>query len=149
VIRKATVQSALVFALAAICWLPASAAGTARIQHPNGTSDTYSNVRISVHDGEMSLTSADGIGRVDIGKAACSKAGDLIECLPYDAMLFQHGRSLHIALTSGSVILNPTDAAQPLSASSQRIPPHGVVLSMQSKNGTFVYLTGTVDEFKK
>jgi hypothetical protein len=97
----------------------------------------------------MTLTSNDGKGTVVIGKAACEKTGDLIECLPYDATLEQNGSEARIALASGTVWLNPTATRQPLSLSSQSIPSHGVLMAIKTKTGTYVSLSGTVDELKK
>jgi hypothetical protein len=63
--------------------------------------------------------------------------------------LYQHGQTLHVALASGTVWLNPTATAQPLSMSSAHIPAHGVLMSVNTKAGTYVSLAGTVDEVKK
>jgi hypothetical protein len=129
--------------------LPAGAAGTARIQQSDGSVKAYTNVRIVVENGSMALTSSDGKGTIYIGHAACTKTGELIRCLPYEATLDQHGQATRIALKSGTVWLNPTESPQPLSHSSTQLPPHGVMLSMQTKSGTFVSLTGTADVMKK
>lgn len=95
----------------------------------------------------MAVTSADGKGTVVFGKAACTRVGALIRCLPYDAMLFQNGQQLHIVLRSGGTVwLNPSHTTQQLSQSSTRLPPRGVLLAVQTRRGTDVTLTGTVDE---
>ncbi len=81
----------------------------------------------------MAVTmSADGQGTVVLGKASCTKIGELIRCLPYDATLFQNGAKLHIPLASGTVWLNPSQAYQPMSHSSTSIPPRGVVLAVRA-----------------
>jgi hypothetical protein len=129
--------------------LPASALGTARIEQPDGSVKSYANVRIVIRDQNMSITPADGKGTLVIGKAACSKIGELVRCLPYDATLQQFGESMHIALRSGSVWLNPSKTSQQLPSSSTQLPPHGVILAMNSKRGTYVSLTGTVDQVIK
>ena len=125
---------------------PALATGTAVIAHPDGTESTYTNVRIAIWNQSMAITSADGQGTVVIGKASCTKIGELVKCLPWDATLFQNGNKVHIALQSGTVWLNPSTTYQPLSHSSTQLPPHGVMLSVQTKRGTYVTLTGIVDE---
>ena len=128
---------------------PASALGTVRIQKSDGSVKTYTNVRIAIRDKSMSLTSSDGKGTLVIGKAACTKIGVLVRCLPYEATLQQFGRSATIGLKSGTAWLNPEDSPQQLSYSSTQLPPHGVMLAVQTERGTYVTLTGTVDSIKR
>jgi hypothetical protein len=127
----------------------ARASGTAVVQQRDGSTKTYRNVFIRVNNDAMALTSSDRQGMLIIGKAACTHIGELVRCLPYDATLDQHGKSYHIVLQSGTVWLNPTMTAQPLSYSSAQLQPHGVLMSIHTKAGTFVSLTGTVDEIQK
>jgi hypothetical protein len=143
---RTIVFSAVLFAAA---MAPALATGTMRVQHHDGTVQTYTNVYIRILDNEMTLTSNDGKGTVVIGKAACTKVGELIQCLPYDATLEQNGNEARIPLASGTAWFNPTGTSQPLSLSSQSIPSHGVLMAIKTKSGTYVSLTGTVDEMKK
>ncbi len=89
------------------------------------------------------------MGTVVIGKAACTASGVLVKCLPYDATLFQNGEKKRIALRSGTVWLNPTTSKQLLPYSSAQIQPHGVLALITSKAGTYLSLTGTVDEIQK
>jgi len=145
--QPAAVAAAI--ALLAAPALPARATGTVVIAFGDGSSSTYSNVHIIVWNESMAITSADGKGTVVFGKAACTKAGELVECLPYDATLFQNGEKTRIALQSGTVWLNPSNAYQPLSHSSAQLPPHGVLLAVKTKRGTEVTLTGVVDEVRK
>ncbi len=128
---------------------PAGATGTARVVQRDGSQKTYTNVRISIKNGSMAITSADGQGTIVLGDAACTKVGELLECLPYDATLLQYGRKTHIALQSGTVWLNPSKTRQPLSHSSTQLPPRGVLLAVRTKKGTYVTLTGVVDEVQK
>lgn len=145
-----TILTAAVFAaLFGASIVPAFATGTLRVQHKNGTVQTYTDVYIRILDNEMTLTSNDGKGTVVIGKAACSKIGELIQCLPYDATLEQNGNEARIPLANGTVWLNPTGARQSLSLSSQSLPSHGVLMAVKTKSGTYVSLSGTVDEIKK
>jgi hypothetical protein len=125
------------------------ATGTARIQQPDGNVKTYQNVRIAFHRHQMSVTSADGVGTIVFGKAACTAIGSLVRCYPYDAVLMQHGSELHIAIKNGTAWLNPTTSAEKIPNSSQEIPAHGVVLSIETKRGTLVSLNGTADEVQK
>jgi hypothetical protein len=128
---------------------PASATGTARIQQRDGSVKTYTNVRIVVQNESMAITSSDGVGTLVLGKAACTKVGELLRCLPYDATLEQHGQATHVPLQSGTVWLNPSNTNQQLTHSSTQLPPRGVLLSLQTKAGTYVSLTGIVDRIQK
>jgi hypothetical protein len=144
--RRALLIAAFVLAAMASPLHPARATGTATIQHPDGTQKTYENVRIVIWNESMAITSSDGKGTVVIGKASCTKIGELVRCLPWDATLFQNGEQLHIPLQSGTVWLNPATTTQQLSHSSTELPPHGVLLAVRTKRGTYVTLTGVVDE---
>lgn len=124
----------------------AGATGTAVIAHPDGSESTYTNVRIAIWNQSMALTSSDGKGTVVFGKASCTKIGELVKCLPWDATLFQNGQKVHVALQSGTVWLNPSTSYQQLSHSSTALPPRGVMLAVRTKRGTYVTLTGVVDE---
>jgi hypothetical protein len=135
-----------------ICAVPFSAAyatGTVLVQQRDGSEKTYTNVRISIRNESMAITSSDRQGTIVLGKAACTKVRELVECLPYDATLLQNGQSTHIALQSGTVWLNPSATAQELSHSSTQLPPRGVLLAVRTKKGTYVTLTGVVDEVQK
>jgi hypothetical protein len=147
--RQACIAAALVIATLAAPFGPANATGTARILQSDGSDKTYNDVRIAVRDESMWMTSSDGVGTIVLGQAACTKVGELLRCLPYDAMLVESGRSTHVALQSGTVWLNPTTTAQPLTYSSMQVPPHGVLVALRTKKGTYVTLTGIVDEIKK
>ncbi|MGC2129237.1 MAG: hypothetical protein WA629_03970 [Candidatus Aquilonibacter sp.] len=127
----------------------ASATGTARIQQRDGSIKTYTNVRIVVLTESMAVTSSDGEGTLVFGKAACTKIGELLRCIPYDATLEQHGQSTHIPLKYGTVWLNPSATTQQLTYSSTQLPPRGVLLSIQTKAGTYVSVTGIVDRIQK
>jgi hypothetical protein len=152
---KARIDSRVLLSLAVTAALgvafygTAGATGTVRIQQRDGDSKTYSNVRIVVFNDSMTITSSDGVGTLVLGKAACTKVGELLRCLPYDATLEQHGASTHVPLKSGTVWLNPSSTTQQLSLSSTQLPPRGVLLSIQTKAGTFVSLTGIVDRIQK
>ncbi|MBV8531309.1 MAG: hypothetical protein JO104_08315, partial [Candidatus Eremiobacteraeota bacterium] len=122
---------------------------TVQIALYDGTNRTYTNARIFIRDDSMAITSSDGRGTLVLGKAACTKVGDLLRCLPYDATLFQNGQKVHIPLQSGTVWLNPSSTTQPLANSSTQLPPRGVLLAVKTKRGTYVTLTGVVDEVQK
>jgi len=135
--------------ICAIPFGPAYATGTVLVQQRDGSEKTYTNVRISIRNESMAFTSSDGQGTIVLGKAACTKVRELVECLPYDATLLQNGQSTHIGLQSGTVWLNPSPTAQELSHSTTQLPPRGVLLAVRTKKGTYVTLTGVVDEVQK
>lgn len=139
----------LTIGLAALPFACALASGTALVQQRDGSVKIYRDVFIQIRNEELAVTTADGVGTLVIGKAACTKVGELVKCLPYDATLYQRGWKDRVKLTSGTAWFNPTTVAQPLAHSSAQIPPHGVLLSVTSKAGTYFSLTGTVDEIKK
>ncbi|MBV8082412.1 MAG: hypothetical protein JOY86_05445 [Candidatus Eremiobacteraeota bacterium] len=128
---------------------PANATGTAVVTQHSGSVKTYTNVTVRLAREELALTTSDGVGTLVIAKAACEKVGALVKCLPYDATLFQHGEKRQIVLTSGSVWLNPTTSMQSLPDSSAQVKPHGVLIAITSKAGTFVSFNGTVDRIQK
>jgi hypothetical protein len=147
--RQPLMTAALLAGFLAVPFGAASAAGSARIQQSDGSVKTYHDVRITVHDQSMWMTSSDGRGTLVLGKAACTKTGALIRCIPYDATLDQNGKQTHIPLQSGMVWLNPSRSPQQLSHSSTRLPSHGVLMAVRSKAGTYVSLTGIVDKVGK
>jgi hypothetical protein len=127
----------------------ALATGTALITQRDGTMKTYTNVHIAIRDQSMAITSSDGRGTLVLGKAACTKIGELLKCIPYDATLLQYGQKVHIPLQSGTAWLNPTQTPQQLTYSSAHLPGHGVILFIKTKAGTTVSLSGKVDEVIK
>ncbi len=136
--------AALAFAVAAVCGR-ADATGTVTIQQRDGATKTYRDVGIRIRNAELVVTSPDKQGTLVIGRAACTRESTLVKCLPYDATLYQNGGKFHVALTSGTVWLNPTTTLQPLSFSSAHLQPHGVLMSVTTSRGTYVSLTGTID----
>jgi hypothetical protein len=134
---------------ASVTTVPAAATGTALVQQRDGSIKTYTNVRIAIRDAALAITSSDGQGTLVLGKAACTKVGELLRCLPYDATLLQYGQKVHIRLQSGTVWLNPTQTAQQLTYSSAHLPPRGVMLLVKTRAGTILSLTGLVDEVVK
>jgi len=127
----------------------AHATGTLHVQQFNGATRTYKNVSVRVNDSNLALTSNDGKGTLVVGKAACTQVGSLLRCVTYDATLTQAGDTYHIPVQTGTLWLNPTDAKQSLSFSSTQLQPHGVMLSLRTKAGTYLSLTGTIDEMHK
>jgi hypothetical protein len=147
--RQALLAIAFLTGMAAFQTGAAGATGTVRILQRDGSQKTYTNVRITVRDQAMWITSSDGRGTLVFGKAACTKIDALLECLPYDATLYQNGEKRHVPLQTGTVWINPTKTNQPLTHSSTQVPPRGVLLAVETKAGTYVTLTGVIDEVQR
>jgi hypothetical protein len=124
----------------------ARAAGTMSIQHRTGTVNTYRDVDIRVFSGSLFLTSEDGDGTIVVTRAACSYQQQIIVCLPTAAVLVQDGQSNALDLKSGTIYLNYTNAGQTLSFSSAKVPANSVLLSLTTKNGTYINLHGRIDQ---
>jgi len=143
------------FALAAVCALlgfaaPAGAKGILRVQQSNGTVQVYDAVVIRlVSHKALTITSADGKGSLRIDQAACSYAGQLRSCLLYHMTWTQAGETHPIDLVRGTIYVNLTAQQQALPLSSQQLPPNGLLMSFQTKRGTYVSLTGVLDEVTK
>jgi len=132
-----------------VCASAGFAHGTLTVQKVNQPTQTYPNVRIVVAHKTLRVTSADGKGTLVFDKAACSYAGELQMCLPYDCTLVQGGGSSPINIQKGTLYANLTDQDQPLSNSSIRLPPRGILFSLTTKIGTILNLTGVIDEVNK
>jgi hypothetical protein len=148
-IQKIVPASVVALLIVVAAARPADSSGTAMVRQRDGSEKTYGHISIRLAREELALTTSDGVGTLVIGKAACTKTGVLVKCLPYDATLFQNGEKKRIALRGGSVWLNPTTSKQLLPYSSAQIQPHGVLISITSKTGTYLSLTGTVDEVQR
>jgi hypothetical protein len=129
--------------------MPARAGGTVTIQHSDGTIDTYRDAAIKVIHSALYVTSADGKGTMVINRAACSYQGDTYVCLPTSVTLVQSGSTNAVDLSSGTIYANMTDDAQQLPLSSQHLGPHSILLSITTKKGTTINLSGTIDKVTK
>lgn len=127
----------------------ARAAGTISIHHTAGSTNTYSDVGIKVFAGSLFLTSDDGDGTIVVTQAACSYQGQIIVCLPITAALVQDGASNALNLKSGTIYLNYTDIAQPLSRSTAKLPAESIMLALTTMNGTFITARGRIDQVIK
>ncbi|HEX3671005.1 MAG TPA: hypothetical protein VHT92_04790 [Candidatus Cybelea sp.] len=124
----------------------AGATGTISIQHKDGTRNSYGDVEIKIFSGSLFLTSDDGNGTIVVNRSACSYQGKIIVCLPTSAALVQEGDSNALDLKNGTIYLNYTDSAQPLSGSSAKLPAKSIMLALTTQNGTFISLHGRIDE---
>ncbi|MBV9333011.1 MAG: hypothetical protein JO146_03310 [Candidatus Eremiobacteraeota bacterium] len=135
--------------VAACCaFIPATARaiGTLNIHQGTGKLNTYKDVEIKVFSGSLFLTSDDGNGTIVITRAACSFQGEILVCFPTAAALVQDGESSALNLKSGTLYFNSTNAAQPLSRSSAKLPPNSVMATLALNDGTSINVTGRIDE---
>ncbi len=128
---------------------PAAATGTLTIQHHNSTATTYKEVEIKVLYGGLFVTSQDGKGTLVIPKAACSFQGQVFVCYATGATLVQQGEATALDIKSGTIYFNSTDVPQQLSASTTKIAPHSILLSLTTGRGTYIGLTGRMDQVVK
>ncbi|MBV9333536.1 MAG: hypothetical protein JO146_05980 [Candidatus Eremiobacteraeota bacterium] len=142
---------ALLALLACLTCIPVAAAatGTMTIVQSNGGTNTYSNVEIKAIHGALYLTSNDGKGTMVINRAACSHQGQLMICYATNATLVQSGETSPLDFQRGTVYVNDTDGYLPLVLSTQKVPPHSIMLSFTTKRGTTVTLNGRIDKVVK
>jgi hypothetical protein len=124
---------------------PALATGTLRKQESDGDVTVYNNVSIKVVHRTLRVTSADGKGTLVINQAACSYVDQIQRCYPLKISLEQGGVTQPLDLKNGTIYVNTTDQAQQMPFSSQQLPPKGILLSINTKIGTYVTMTGKVD----
>jgi hypothetical protein len=135
----------------AYAFVPAAAwaTGTISIHHAASGSKSYDDVEIRVFSGSLFLTSDDGDGTIVVTRAACSYQQKIIVCLPTAAALVQDGKSSDLALKRGTIYLNYTGTAQPMSFSSSKLPANSVMLALTLDNGTLINLRGRIDQVIK
>jgi hypothetical protein len=134
----------------ALAPLPGRAEGTLRIQHPDGTIDTYRGVKLHrVGVQALDVRSPDGKGVLIVDQGACSYVGNILRCLLSTVTLDQFGSKRDLDLERGTIYANLTDGPLTLPFSSQIVPPNGVVLSLRTVRGTYFSLHGTIDEVTK
>ena len=128
--------------------LVAYATGTVRVQQDDGSVQVYKDAMIVVSNKTLRITTADKKGTLIIDKAACSYVGEVMRCLPYSMSLDQGGGLHPLDFQRGTVYLNATDDRQPLPLTSKQLPPRGIMLSLTTRIGTIVDVTGTIDVIK-
>jgi hypothetical protein len=133
-------------ALVASTLVPALAYGTVRVQQNDGTVRTYEGVLIKVVHKTLRITTHDGKGTLIISQAACAYSGELERCTPLKMSIEQGGSTKVLDFASGNIYVNPTGDMQQLSLSSTQLPPHGILLTIRTKIGTYVSLSGQIDE---
>jgi hypothetical protein len=148
----AAAQAATVVAALAVgAGIPsiASASGTVLIQRAEQSPTTYTDAKIQVIHNTLNVTSADGKGTLIVTRAACAYQGEILACLPTGVTLVQFGDVHALDLKSGMVYANMTDTTQQLSHSTMKLPPNGVMMTLQTERGTFINVTGVIDKVTK
>lgn len=125
----------------------ARATGLVRVQQSDGSVQEYPNatVRYSKEAKALTITTADGKGILVIDQAACSYVGALYRCLLTHMTLTNNGVTHPLDFQSGTIYANTTSDKVNLPLSSQSVPPDGIVMSLQTKVGTYISLIGTID----
>jgi hypothetical protein len=139
----------IIFAILLTGAAAAYAKGTVRVQQSSGSMQVYRDVTIRIAQKALRVTTADGKGTLIIDKAACSFTGEIQTCLPYSIKLDQGGSVQPLDFERGTVYVNLTSAKQQLPYSSTQLPPQGILLSLRTKIGTIVNLTGEIDQVTK
>ncbi len=126
---------------------PAGATGLVRVQQSDGSVQTYPNVtiRYSKDSKALTITTADGLGVLTVDQAACSYVGAIYRCLLTKMSLTQNGTTQPLDFKTGTIYANTTEGNQNLPLSSQVVPPKGIVMALQTKAGTYISMTGTID----
>jgi hypothetical protein len=137
----ATVMLALCASIAAPCL----AAGTARVQESNGSVRVYHNVAINIVHQTLRITSADGKETFVINHAACAYAGVFEHCTPLRISLERGGTTRALDAAGGTIYINPTKHTQTLSNSTTQLPPHGISLTISTKDNTYITVNGQID----
>ncbi len=135
---------ALAFGTAAV-----GAKGTVTVLQTDGRVDVYKDVAVKVIHDALFMTSADGKGTLVIHRAACSYQAELMVCFVTSATLVQAGKTSPLAFRIGTLYVNSTDAPQQLALSTKKVAPHSILLSFTTKRGTYVNLSGRIDEVVK
>jgi hypothetical protein len=148
---RAAALSAFVAAVAPLVLTPgtARATGTLTIRQANGHTDVYDGVEIKVIHNALYMTSEDGKGTLVINRAACSYQGKVMVCFVTSAALVQAGETSPLDFQRGTLYVNLTGDPQPLVLTTTKIAPHSVLLSITTKKGTYVGLTGRIDKVVK
>ncbi len=128
--------------------LPAAAEGTTRIQQADGTIQIYRHVTMRLAGSTLWLRSGDRRGVLEVTSGACRYLGGLQRCLPYKTVYHDRGVAHTIALEHGAVYTNTTGAAVQLPHSGDRLGPHEVRVLLHTMRGTYVSVTGTLDQIK-
>jgi hypothetical protein len=142
---KAMVLAATIVVAVSAVPAGADARGSVRVQQIDGRIDRYSNVGLRLDGNTLRIVSPDRVGTLLVHRAACSWLGGIQRCLPYALILSQHGDH-SIGFSRGTLYLNLTDVPHALPLSSNVVQPHGVLALLKTKRGTYITVSGRLDE---
>ena len=125
-----------------------SAHGVTRVQQKDGSVQLYQNVRLSLHDQKLWISSADHKGTLEVVEGACSFIGLMRRCLPYSVTLHQHGSKHVIPIDRGTVFINLSEIPQSLEHSSRVVPAQNVLVLLHTAKGTYISVQGKLDEVR-
>jgi hypothetical protein len=133
-------------AFAASLGTVAGAKGVSIIQKAGKDPERYPGVGITVtKNTSLTVTSPDGKDKLIIDKAACFMVGALQRCLVSGVSLQKNGQTKPLDLESGTVYVNLTNSNQPMSHTSSRLPPKGVLIALKTRIGTYITVDGVID----
>jgi hypothetical protein len=138
--------SSTAFLLAALL-VPATAfaQGNVRVQQIDGKVEQYHGVGLRLRGDMLRIISPDHVGTLVMRRAACSWIGGLERCLPLTLELSQRG-SHQISFKRGTIYFNLSSAPHTLPHSSRVVEPRGIVGQLETIHGTFISVTGRLDE---
>ncbi|HTV93196.1 MAG TPA: hypothetical protein VMG98_15770, partial [Verrucomicrobiae bacterium] len=84
-----------------------------------------------------------------INQSACAYVGMFEHCTPLRISLERGGTTRTLDIANGTVYINPTNDTQALPRSSTQLPPHGIMLTVQTKIGTYVSINGRIDSLTR
>ena len=125
---------------------PVSATGTVRIQHRNGSVQTYTGVTLKVANKTLTLISADKVSTVAISGADCAPDGAIVRCMGGGFSLLQDGKKHIIAFKTATFYFNRTDQVQQLPLSTMKIGAHSVLFAVQTAKGAYITGNGKLDQ---
>jgi hypothetical protein len=143
--RSPLIVIAALVAAALVAPATSLAEGTVRIQETNGTIKMYRAVSLRLNGQTLKITSRDHAGTLVLDQAACTYVDGLRRCYPSQFVLTQHGVH-YISLRRGTVYINASGAAHQLRHSSKMVPPHSVLALLETQHGTYISVTGQLDE---
>lgn len=125
----------------------ADARGVVRVQQVDGRIDHYNGVGLRLEGDTLRIISPDRIGTLLVKRAACFVVDGLQRCLPTQLILSQHGTH-QITFRRGAVYLNLSDQPHAMPHSSKVVGVRGVDALLETMHGTFITITGQLDEVK-
>jgi hypothetical protein len=117
----------------------AGAKGVSIIQKAGKDPERYPGVGITlIKNTSLTVTSPDG-------KDKLIMVGALQRCLVSGVSLQKNGQTKPLDLESGTVYVNLTNSNQPMSHTSSRLPPKGVLIALKTRIGTYITVDGVID----